>query len=89
MIDILRKQIDELDAQIIKCIEKRIETAISISELKKKENIPIVQKNRELEILDNVKKSCSKSNQKYLIEIFELILKISKESQFKNLTQGE
>lgn len=36
MIDILRKQIDELDSQIIKDIEKRIEIAISISELKKK-----------------------------------------------------
>ncbi len=71
----LRKEIDEVDNEIINLIEKRFEIIEEVKKLKIKENIPIKHRSREEEIINknisNLKnKSLSSLIKKIYNEIF-------------------
>ena len=50
----LRLQIDEVDDQLIKLVEKRMDIAAGIAEYKKTNNIPVLNSKREREKLNDV-----------------------------------
>jgi len=52
-----RKQIDEIDRQLVKLLNERSQCAVEIGHIKKRENLPAWQPEREAEILRNVVKS--------------------------------
>lgn len=52
-----RTKIDEIDAQIIKLLNKRAELANKIGELKKAHGLPVYVPSREDQVIMNVKKN--------------------------------
>ena len=70
----LRKQIDEIDEQIVSLLAKRMNVAKAVGQLKNKNNMPIVDKSRWQKII--------KSKKGYIKKIWEIIhdeaLKIEK-----------
>jgi len=51
-----RKQIDEMDEQIVRLISKRAEAAKAIGELKGKSDLPVYEPARETEVFEHVKR---------------------------------
>ena len=51
-----RKQIDEMDEQIVQLISKRAEAAKAIGELKKQSALPVYEPARETEVFEHVKR---------------------------------
>ncbi|HHT50775.1 MAG TPA: chorismate mutase [Eubacteriaceae bacterium] len=78
----LREEIDEIDRHLVSLFESRMEIAIKIGQLKKKNNLPILNTLREQEVielaLNNLKNPRFK---KPLEEFFKGLLKVSKEMQ--------
>ncbi|ASJ17567.1 chorismate mutase [Pyrococcus kukulkanii] len=68
----LREQIDEIDREIIALLERRLEIARQIGEIKKSLGLPIEDKSREEEVLRRAGK---------FRPIFEKILEVSKDVQ--------
>ena len=54
-LDDLRKQIDEIDKSIINLLAKRMETVKKIGQLKKKRNIPVLDKSRWKKVIKSKK----------------------------------
>ncbi|KKT48035.1 MAG: Chorismate mutase [Candidatus Gottesmanbacteria bacterium GW2011_GWA2_44_17] len=54
-LDDLRKQIDEIDKSIINLLAKRMETVKKIGQLKKKSNIPVLDKSRWKKVIKSKK----------------------------------
>ncbi len=78
----LRKEIDQIDREILASVEKRIETAGRIGALKKKKDLPISDPAREKEVLDNAAKS-TKLDQKFVKGLFSSIIDYCKHEEQK------
>ena len=74
---IYRKQLDKIDSQVIKLLEKREKISKKIGPYKKKNKIKIQDKSREKQIL-------KKLNKNYLKHIFKIIMRNSREIQRKS-----
>lgn len=75
----LRKEIDKIDKEIIKSLEKRIKIAEEILTLREKLNLPITDRKRKTKILRNLKLLTKNQILKdSLNEIYETIFKLSK-----------
>jgi len=74
---IYRKQLDKIDSQVIKLLEKREKISKKIGQYKKKNKIKVQNKSREKQIL-------KKLNKNYLKHIFKIIIRNSREIQKKS-----
>ena len=71
-----RKKIDELDLQILKLIQERVEEAISIRHLKLEQDIPLFTPEREQELIQRlIKKSAGELPANVIKEIWETIIR--------------
>jgi chorismate mutase len=78
----LRKKIDKIDSKISKLLLKRKKYTKLIGENKKTQGIAIINKSREKEIVSNIKnKTKNKEEQKYLLDVYNIILKNSRNTQ--------
>ncbi|ACJ16628.1 chorismate mutase [Thermococcus onnurineus NA1] len=68
----LRGEIDRIDEEIIKLLEKRLEVAREIGTLKAAAGLPIIDNEREREVLERAKK---------FRRIFEAIIAVSRDVQ--------
>lgn len=75
-LDDLRVKLDQIDAEILNLLAKRFEKIKLIGELKKEENIPILQKSREEIVINRAKKVALKNgiNPTYFEKIYEVII---------------
>jgi len=82
-LDILRNGIDKKDSELIKLLKSRIDIAIEIAKFKKENGITVVQPNRWDEVLDNLKKYCSRVGLDYdlVIPVWDAIHKLSIKTQ--------
>ena len=48
----LRDEIDDIDKQIVELIEKRMKVSVKVGELKKENNIPVFDAEREKELIE-------------------------------------
>ena len=79
-----RKKIDLLDHQLVKLIAARSELGLELGNYKKENNLPIQDRKRELEIIaDRIAKfkELGIDDEKFVKELFELIMKKSREMQ--------
>lgn len=72
----LRKKIDKIDKSLAELLRRRAEEVIKIKELKKLQELPVIDTNREKEILKNLKNDYEKN-------IFKQILIESRKLQKK------
>ena len=81
----LRKQIDEIDDNIVKLLSERFAVVKKVGEYKKIHGIEILQQSRETEVLQNISDKTDKIKcqeyKKYILDIYEIVLKTSKASQ--------
>jgi monofunctional chorismate mutase len=77
-IELLRKEIDKLDAEIASLLDKRTGVVQEIIKLKKAGGIPVYAPDREKEILANVSKYAEKLDAKDMRQIYEFILEVMK-----------
>lgn len=85
LIENKRKEINQIDEQIIELIIKRNEISNSILEYKKSKNINLYDKNREFDIIEKLKKKYfDKINSQEIEKLYSYILFYSKESFLNN-----
>lgn len=78
-----RKEIDNIDDEIISLLSKRKGVSKKIAEIKKELNKPIFDKDREQQILERLKdKSKEKDlDENFIISLYNIILKNSRDEQ--------
>ena len=77
-LNILREQIDNIDAQIVKLLCERFDTVKNVAEYKKANGLEILQKSREAKVLSKID---GREYQDYIVEIYKVILETSKRLQ--------
>ncbi|MDP3765058.1 MAG: chorismate mutase [Nanoarchaeota archaeon] len=78
-----RTKIDSIDRNIVKLLLFRFKIVKQIAHYKKINKINAIDKKRELEVVNNIKKYSNKSNQKFIIKIFKKVINYSKRLQSK------
>lgn len=74
MIEDYRKKIDDIDKEIIKLYDKRLNISYDIGKYKIENNIPILNKEREEEIIKKNLNEISQSDKKEYIERFLIFI---------------
>lgn len=78
-LDTLRKQLDSVDKQIVKLLEERFLITDRVALYKDAHKIPLTDKNREQEVLENIRNSVSHGILKeHISDIYEKIFELNK-----------
>ena len=78
----LRKQIDQLDEDIIQLLKKRMGISKEVGKLKEELDIPVEDKGREQEIIDRLTSQAGRNlSEEQLIRIFTAVFKSSNQVQ--------
>lgn len=84
----LRKEIDKIDEQLIPLLTKRMDVAKQVAEYKVKNSIPVLNAQREQEILDNVALKCGEYGET-IKTVFSATMDASRAIQHKIIGGGE
>jgi len=78
-----RKEIDKIDDNIIELLAKRKNLIKEIASIKKELNKPIIDKEREQEIMERLKKISKEKelDENFISSIYEIIVKNSRNEQ--------
>ena len=78
-----REEINKIDKKIINLLCQRLKVVKKIGGYKRKNGLRIYDKQREKEMLDNLKKKAEKNclDKNYLMKLFKIIIKNSKKAQ--------
>ena len=84
MLDAARAEIDDIDNQIVELLAKRLEICKKLGRYKKKNNVPIQNKEREKQIIKDRAKELKElgfDDDKFVQELFGLNMKKAREVQ--------
>lgn len=82
MLDKPRKEINQIDQDILKLLEKRYVCVDEIVRIKKENNIPTLDTSREKEVISNLSSMVTeKEYEESILETFQSIMDISKKYQ--------
>jgi len=84
MLEKSRTEIDEIDTKIVELLAKRLEICKKLGKYKKKNNVPIQNKEREKQIIKDRAKKLKElgfDDEKFVQDLFELIMKKAREVQ--------
>lgn len=85
-----RKEIDEIDKQILELFEKRMDVAVNVAEYKKEKNLPILNYKREEEVINkNVEKLKNKEYAHITRKFFQNIMELSRNLQDKFISSKD
>ena len=82
-IDALRNKIDEIDNKLVKLFEDRMEICAEIAQYKKENNLPVLDKTRERELLNKIAGLSDTELENYTVRLYSQILELSKSYQTK------
>ncbi len=82
----LRKQIDEIDEELVEVISRRLSIMPEVAEIKRSQNVGIDQKGREREVLENIRR---KAGEKGLDPDFVEKIMIEIIGESKKIQQGK
>lgn len=82
-----RKNLDYIDDEILKLFIKRLNVVKGIAEYKKENNLPILQQDRENEVLQRIENKAGEELAPYAKELFSEIMKISRDLQKDTLNK--
>ena len=77
----IRTQIDDIDEQMITLMVKRMNMAVEVAEYKKRNNLPVLDRNREREILSHVAQLAGEGYEGYAKILFSTLFDLSKSYQ--------
>ncbi|AKG72920.1 chorismate mutase [Salinicoccus halodurans] len=82
----LRNRIDEIDYELVKLFEARMEVTAGIAEYKQKNNIPIFDEAREEEVVNkNVGRLNDETLERHAASFFRHLMALSRKRQHENL----
>ena len=85
-LDIIRKEIDQIDDQIVKLLEERMQLVEGVVTYKKASGKPILDTKREEVIFEKVRSRVTNKNyQETIVATFSDILKRSRDYQDQNI----
>ncbi len=84
----LRKQIDEIDSQLIPLLLKRMGISKKVAEYKVKNGLPVLNEKREQEILDSVHERCGEQGDT-IATVFSATMDASRALQHKIIGDGK
>lgn len=84
-LNLLRKEIDNIDLELLKLFKKRLKTARKIALVKKDNKLPILDKNREMNVINALQELGGKMDldKAFIKNIWRLLLLESKKIQKK------
>ncbi len=83
-----RKEIDEIDSEIVKLFEKRMEICRDVADFKLKTGKPVLDRQRELDKIKVLREKASNNFYAHGVEeLFEQIMAMSRKMQYKLLTE--
>ena len=81
----LRENINEIDNKIIELWKERMELSLSVAEYKRENNLPVLDAQREKELLDRIKNMAGDELGDYSVSLYETIMSLSRSYQQKHL----
>lgn len=78
----LRNELDQVDSQLVDLLEKRMNIVLDVATYKKQNNLPVYDKNREVEVIKkNIALLKNSDYTKELTDVFESIMAVSRRKQ--------
>ena len=77
----LREEIDGIDRELTELFAKRMDISAEIAEYKRKNGMPILDADRERELLDRIAELSGEELREYSVELYEKIMELSKSYQ--------
>lgn len=74
----IREQINNIDDQIIALWKERMALSLQVAEYKKEHNLPILDEQREKELLDSISNLAGEELGDYSRDLYEKIMSISR-----------
>ena len=84
-LDNVRKEIDKIDAELIPLLKKRMLCSLQVAEIKREQNLPILNEKREAEIIEAVTEKGGEFGS-YIASVYREIMGVSKEAQQAELS---
>ena len=84
-IEALRGQIDSIDRELVELFKQRMQVSADIAKYKKENNLPVLDKTRERELLNKISQMSDKELESYTVRLYSQILELSKSYQTKCL----
>lgn len=84
-LDEIRTEINDIDSQLIKLFNKRMESSLKVAKYKKETGKPVLDKTRERELLTRVAKLSGENTELYTRLLYSTILNLSRSYQYKYL----
>lgn len=85
-LDDYRREIDEIDRELTKLFEKRMNVVLKVGEYKKKNNLPVLNETREKQVLEkNVNYLENKEYEHEIKTFFNNLMNISKDLEHKHM----
>ena len=84
----LREEIDGIDRELTELFEKRMGVSAEIAEYKRKNGLPILDSDRERELLDKIAAISDEELRKYSVELYEKIMELSKSYQSSKMSDS-
>lgn len=86
----IREEIDEIDRELVRLFEKRMDTVIKVAKYKEKNNQAVLDKSREQMVIDKAKSFLKDENyQKPVEEFFENLMAVSRKLQARLIFSGK
>ena len=77
----LRKKIDGIDKELVKLFKERMETAAEVGRFKQENGVPVFNRQREREIINNVTDSVPEELQSYTKTLYQTLFELSRSYQ--------
>ncbi|MGL5972714.1 MAG: chorismate mutase [Oscillospiraceae bacterium] len=88
-LNLIRSDIDDLDREIVNLLIKRFTIVYDVATFKKQNNIPVLQLDREKQVLDKIKILGNESFEKELGLLYSYIMDLSKSLQYNFVEANE
>ena len=86
----LRRRIHDLDSELARLLIERLHLVIKIGQTKKLKNLPIIDENREKEVIDHVLGTRHESNDSNALEeMFHHIIRICRRTQLNGHCEND
>ncbi|MGI5959452.1 MAG: chorismate mutase [Massiliimalia sp.] len=82
-----REQIDHIDQQLLHLFLERMDVVTNVAEYKKRNGLPILNAQREKEVIENKLKDCPETAKEYVESFFVHLMEISKCYQLSQLKE--
>ena len=77
----LRKQIDEIDAELIGLMQRRMDVAAGIAAYKRENGLPVLDASREADKLSDIRTRCRPELGPYVARLYEAVFAVSRDYQ--------